>query len=77
MSDPDFTHGFFPTHEQLRALAVLIREHEGLEPLRDRTHGTVRIETAYVIQILDALCNCLLGEESFASASAFIRAMAP
>ncbi len=67
----------YATYDQLRRLSVQIAKHEGLDTLRDTTHGTVRIETAYAMKILDALCAVIDGEMSYAGAELFIREMAP
>jgi hypothetical protein len=65
------------TRAQVIALTDLIRDHEGLDALRDTTSGNVYIETAYVVQILDALCACLRGERSYKDVSMQIMEMAP
>jgi len=61
----------------LQSLTAMIRTHAGLEVLRDKTHGTIRIETAYVVHILDWLCDAIEGRITFAEAYRRIDAMAP
>jgi hypothetical protein len=78
LSEPNFTCGFFPepTLEQLRSLAASIMGHEGLDSLRV-VDGTVRIETAYVLHILNLLCAVIEGREGWAVAYQRILEMSP
>jgi hypothetical protein len=61
----------------LKSLTAMIRTHEGLEVLRDTHTGSIHIETAYVIQILDRLCDAIEGKIPWSEAYARIDAMAP